>query len=212
MRYSLRASPGPAHVATRRYSRGFPGLPGIAPYVLALVNAAVFVLLGAGCGDPHPSVQNRDTAVTTLRGLAGAQGTFRRADRYGAGFKTCANGARDLFEIGDTNEPHLIDRSLADAFGTTAAQMVSPSKTGKVPKAGYVFVDLSRKPDGSPVTLGAPTEALSTYCYCAYPAVYGVTGIPTFVIDQTGTVYEKDTGGKPVTAFPRDLSTWIASQ
>jgi hypothetical protein len=36
----------------------------------------------------------------------------------------------------------------------------------------------------------------------AVPAEYGETGRNTFVIDVTGTVLAKDTGGEPVTAHP----------
>ncbi len=43
---------------------------------------------------------------------------------------------------------------------------------------------------------------------CAVPAVYGKTGRNTFVIDVTGVVYWKDTGGNPVRTWPDIADGW----
>ncbi len=91
--------------------------------------------------------------------------------------------------------------------------MVSSDKTGKKPKAGYVYIDLSTKPDGTPVDLKPlePSEApITAFCYCAIPIEYRKTGRHTLIVDEKGIVNAKRMKGAPVTEFPRDLSTWYA--
>jgi hypothetical protein len=51
------------------------------------------------------------------------------------------------------------------------------------------------------------------FAFLAYPAEYRSTGVMTFIVDQDGTVYEKDLGhnsakiAKAMTAYDCD-STW----
>ena len=91
-------------------------------------------------------------------------------------------GFSDLFQIGGPGSANtaikLIDLAMARATGPATA------------KAGYYFVNLNY--DNYSIDCGL----------CAVPAKYGRSGLNTFVIDLTGTVYAKDTGGKPVTRYP----------
>ena len=40
------------------------------------------------------------------------------------------------------------------------------------------------------------------YGFCAYPAEYGKTGVMTFIVNQAGVRYQKDTGGKNIDQWP----------
>lgn len=74
---------------------------------------------------------------------------------------------------------------------------------GAVPKDGYLFRVLTGQGPGAPggkktyVVAGQGATANSMtlgYALVAFPAEYGKTGRLTFVINNTGTVYEKDLG------------------
>jgi hypothetical protein len=74
-------------------------------------------------------------------------------------------------------------------------------------KNGYFFVALEScevevgkwKPyhDGS-------GRSDSRFGFCAYPERYGETGRLTFIVSESGTVFKKDTNGKPPAGFPMD--------
>jgi hypothetical protein len=135
-------------------------------------------------------------AVAHLRAYLGAQGTFQRVDRYGKGEFVYANpkdgvGFPDLYRIGgpldkpDGTEIKLIDLAFARA--------TSPETSS----SGYWFVEITA--DG---LTGRPYDYTRDCGLCAVPAVHGKSGTYTFIIDLKGTVYKKDNGGKPVTAYP----------
>jgi hypothetical protein len=131
-----------------------------------------------------------------MRTYAGAQNIYHRSDYDGDGvleycgpgnaqapsftclYSTTVNGQRI----------ELIDEAFAKA------DLASPNPA---PKAGYLFVDISHDGDGKPY------DAQFCYGLCAVPAKYRATGL-TFIINIQGTVYQKDTGGHPVTRFPAD--------
>jgi hypothetical protein len=84
-------------------------------------------------------------------------------------------------------------------------------------RSGYLFVALEScevevgkwKPyhDGS-------GRSDARYGFCAYPERYGVSGRLTFIISESGTVYRKDTGGKPPAGYPMDpvAAGWSPSE
>jgi hypothetical protein len=82
----------------------------------------------------------------------------------------------------------LIDQAMAEATSS------------ENPRAGYYFVEI--EPEGE-MRMGLCMDL------CAVPARYPKTGRNTFIIDVTGTVYRKDTGGKPVTVWPDVSDGWL---
>ena len=135
-------------------------------------------------------------AIAGLRAYLGAQGTFQRVDRYGKKKLVYANpidgkGLADLYRVGgllkesDGSEIKFIDLAFARATSPQTA------------KAGYWYVEIM----GDAVD-GKPYDYTNACGLCAVPAVYGETGIDTFIVDLTGTVYRKDTGGAPVQVYP----------
>jgi hypothetical protein len=138
---------------------------------------------------------NESAAIAGLRAYTGAQGVFHRQDHYGKGKCVYANpvdgqGFPDLFEVGG-EQIKLIDLSMARATSKAT------------PKAGYYFVDL-RGAEGA-----GPYDYSFEFGLCAVPAHYSRTGIYTLVIDTTGTVWKKDTGGVPLDTYPDTSDGWI---
>ena len=95
-------------------------------------------------------------------------------------YQRTEGGHATLAELGRLR---LIDKAMAEA--------TSPDR----PRWNYYFVEIR--------TEGAAIPGL-----CAVPAVYGKTGRNTFVIDVTGVVYWKDTGGNPVRTWPDIADGW----
>ena len=157
------------------------------------------------------TASNESATIAGLRAYLGAQNVFHRTDYYGIGKKVYANpkdgvGFSDLYQIGYPSAPRgepfkLIDVTFANA---------SAGNPGPRPKAGYYFADLHYKD-------------YSTGCgLCAVPASYNRSGRNIYIIDVTGTVYQKDaaaeftgvtTGSKvpPLKTYPsaQALTTWI---
>jgi len=98
----------------------------------------------------------------------------------------------------------LIDRNLADAEWPLGCD-----GSDAVPKQGYFFRVLTRQgaaatggvrnyiSDGRHMTLG--------YGLLAFPKEYGVTGKRCFIINNNGTIFQRDFGGKEQTeAYVKD--------
>ena len=79
----------------------------------------------------------------------------------------------------------LIDPSMAQAD--------SPDKA----HAGYYFVSIRTRG-------GKPLNTAFQHGLCAVPAKYPQTGRRTFLADETGTIFQVDNGGRPVTDMPAD--------
>jgi len=136
---------------------------------------------------------NQTAAITTMKGYIEAQSVFHRTDQYGKGRLVFANpldgkGFPDLYRIGgpDSNGKmlRLIDLAMARA--------TSPDKQ----RSGYYFVDLQYD------------DYSDDYGLCAVPATYNRTGINTFIVDTSETIYSKDTKGTPIKSYPKDIDTW----
>lgn len=113
-----------------------------------------------------------------------------------------------------------IDIASAYADAAVIKNWATLSKADKaIPTNGYLIAAIAKDGDGVPyaqvavgdTTLGSDTIIASTtkicnatkFAFCAYPAVYGQTGISIYIVDQSGTVYQKDTGkGEPILQWP----------
>lgn len=83
-----------------------------------------------------------------------------------------------------------------------------------VPHSGYFVIAMDRDPFGGPYALTprhAPTRNPRRFGFCAYPAAYGPATRNTYIVNESGRVWSKDTGGRPVRQFPSDPSGegWI---
>ena len=172
------------------------------------------LVLGYGCAvrslTTPRSVSNESCAIAAMRAYLSAQNVFHRTDYYGIGKKVYGNpshgnGIADLYQVGYPSAPRgevlgMIDAAFADArWGCD----------GREPKAGYYFADLLYKDYGIDCGL------------CAVPASYNRSGRNIFIIDVTGTIYQKDAAAEhpglqtgdavpPLTRYPdvQALVTW----
>jgi hypothetical protein len=86
-----------------------------------------------------------------------------------------------------------ISALIAYAYGASSKNQVSDP----VPYNGYFFQILTKQGAHAPggaksyVVDGVMTEG---FAFVAYPAEYRSSGVMTFIIDESGTIYEKDLG------------------
>ena len=104
-------------------------------------------------------------------------------------------------------------------LGDLAAQAAAEGyKTGStpIPYHGYYYRILTRQGAGAPgggYDYLAKGKMIGGFALIAYPAEYGNSGIMTFIVNQDGTVFQKDLGPKTtrlvreITAFSPD-DTW----
>jgi hypothetical protein len=121
--------------------------------------------------------------VQMLRQLASAEEVYR--SKHGA------------FWVGDVAglyaEHGLIDHSVAaaDARPIPPALVATPA-----PKRGYLVAAIASLDDGK-------HQNKERFAFCSYPAHYPDDGKFTFLLDS-GMLWRKDIGGKPVEALPQD--------
>jgi len=162
---------------------------------------------------------NERNAAAALKTLCAAEFDFRANDRDGNGVNDFWTGdVAGLYRIRPegSNEPiKLIDNSLAAADAWPRKDLplhrielsVSPLR----PKAGYLYCALTSDDAGQPYrqdtkgknSLGAFHNP-AKFAFCAYPERYPARGRQTYLVNEEGCVYRKDTGGKPVTRWPAD--------
>ncbi len=69
---------------------------------------------------------------------------------------------------------------------------------------GYFFTPM-------PTTGGTNNNYKHQHGLCSTPAIYGSTGVQSFIINAEGVVYAKDVAdGTATTDWPSDLSSWVA--
>jgi hypothetical protein len=102
--------------------------------------------------------------------------------------------------------------TMADAFVAGAAADATPGRTGAppVPYVGYLFTamngddsctppeDYRQDTDGKSGRVHHRTR----FGFCAFPAPYDATRRLTVILNEQGTTYARDTGGKPVLHWP----------
>jgi hypothetical protein len=152
--------------------------------------------------------ENELSTIRVCRAYVRAQREYASEDRDGDDVLEYAQrlastpGKRDgLYWPAGPGEP-------ASPFGPLVAQARAegyPAGEGKGPRPyhGYRFHILTRQGAGAPggaydyVING---HMIAGFALVAYPAIYGQSGVMTFIVSQTGKVFEKDLGEKTVEA------------
>jgi hypothetical protein len=140
-------------------------------------------------------------AIEICAGYVEAQQAFAAERRSGAATMEYARnivsspGQKDgLYQPGAS--PELVPEGFANAA------MESTGRAAK-PYHGYYFHVLREQgpnaPGGQHRYL-AGKFMIGGFALVAWPAEYGVTGVHTFIVNQDGTVYEKDLGAQTSTA------------
>ena len=160
--------------------------------LVVIVLAAGWLVFPHTCG-PRCAMRSREfSTVASLKSYVLAQNTFHRTAHYGKGKRTYANpsdgsGLPDLYRVGG---PDATGEAL-DLIPLDLARATTPDR----PKTGYYFVDITGEASG-------PYDYTKQCGLCAVPAKYGKSGRLTFIINVTGTIDQKDTGGRPVAVWP----------
>ena len=144
---------------------------------------------------------NENDAIDVLHTLVEAQQEYASIARDGDKTKHYAlkflssDGKHDglYWKTGDNDDPSPIGPLIADAAGEGyTAQQGQPT-----PFHGYYYRILTKQ---GPAAKGGAKDYLVNgqltrgFAFVAYPSEYRNSGVMTFIVDQSGTVYEKDLG------------------
>jgi prepilin-type N-terminal cleavage/methylation domain-containing protein len=149
---------------------------------------------------------NEVAAIGACKAFAEAEEIFHRTDYDGDGileYTTMMSGNFSLYEttagLGDLQ---LIDRNFAAAEGVPATA---------TPKAGYVFTVLTRQGAPLPVlSYMRGTNMIAGFGLSVIPAAYDSTGRDSFLINNAGTIYQRDRGSAAAShmSFFNPNNTW----
>jgi hypothetical protein len=161
----------------------------------------------------HNKSRSDRNAAGTLRTICYAQADFRANDRDGNGIQDYwVADVSGLYTLLDrAGQPiGLIERSASDADSDPRPNWEGTA-TGPqgplTPKAGYTFRALRYHEDEqglrSPYDLGKGRNPLK-FGFVAEP-IPGLTGVPpTLIVNEGGTIYQKDLRGARMEVFPRN--------
>ncbi len=159
--------------------------------------------------------ENELDAIATVRAIADAQFDYSseprvgRVEQYARKFVSGPRKRDGLFWKTKAGEPD-------SPLGPLVANATREGYGRSTPYHGYLFRILTSQ--GKSAKGGARNYLVSGsmiggFAVLAFPAVYGDTGIMSFIVNQDGVVYEKDLGkhtpevGPKFTTFDPD-STW----
>jgi hypothetical protein len=141
-------------------------------------------------------------AIQVGHAYVDAQREYAVEDRDGDGLLAFAQrfrsqpGKRDglYWASGDGEEESLLGPLVA-----RAAQETAPEAGSEMPKPyhGYFFKILTAQgvaADGGAYSYIVNGKMLLGFAMIAYPARYGCSGIMSFIVNQSGLVYQKDLG------------------
>jgi hypothetical protein len=166
--------------------------------------------------------ENELSTVQTLLAIFDAQHEYAMKDRNGNGVREYAQKFRSdpgqqnglYWEAKPGEEPSPLGALVADARADGYAK--TGARTGPVPFHGYYFRILTKQGKHAPggaFDYIVRNKMVGGFAVVAYPAVYGSSGVMTFVVNHDGVVYEKDLGknsakaAKAMQSFDPD-TTW----
>jgi hypothetical protein len=152
-------------------------------------------------GPPGGIAGNEMIAELSLQFIRNAEDTFKNSD-------SDANGVADFWTRDVAGLHALKDRSGQAIFLLDAATAAADPegaeryKLTPAPKNGYFYKMMVSDPDGGVYQKDDGKTNKNGYGVCAYPAVPGASGRFTFITNETGKTWKKDTQGKPVLKWP----------
>jgi Protein of unknown function (DUF2950) len=162
------------------------------------------------------------STVQTLLAIVDAQREYALIDRDNDGLRAYAEKLRSdpgkknglYWETKEGEEPSPLGELVADARAEGYAR--TGPKQGPIPFHGYYFRLLKKQGKHAPggaFDYVVKNKMIGGFAVVAYPAVYGSSGVMTFVVNHEGVVYEKDLGkntaktAKEMSSFDPD-KTW----
>ena len=151
--------------------------------------------------------ENELSAMQVLLAIADAQREYAAQDRNGNGILEYATrmdsrpGKKDglYWRTKDGEAPSPLGPLLARA----SAEGYTREKKGPTPYHGYFFRLLegqAASAKGGALDYTVRGRTIGGFAAVAYPARYGRTGIMSFIVNQDGTVYQKDLGPDTLSA------------
>ncbi len=185
-----------------------PGLwlQGVAALLTAVLTFGWVAQAASGSSRASP-MRN---ASASLKTLASAEIDFRMNDRDNNGVLDFwvgdVAGLYLLAPQGGTELVKLIEISVAaaDAAPSPASVQAHGNFFEFSPKAGYLYRALTQDADGLPYDEGKG-RSQTRFAFVAYPKTYGKEYRRTLLINEENTIWWKDTAGKPVASWPKDL-------
>jgi hypothetical protein len=142
--------------------------------------------------------RNEINAIDVCRGYVEAQMEYAARDRdahgvleYAQTILSAAGHKDGLYWEGESET--LVPKSFADA----AAVMLAAKGKKAQPYHGYFFHILKAQgpaAEGGAMDYVVKGEMIGGFALVAWPAEYGVSGVNTLIVNQSGMVYEKDLG------------------
>ena len=166
--------------------------------------------------------ENELSTVQTLLAIVDAQREYAMKDRDNSGIRQYAekfgsdpgknNGLYWETKPGQESSPlgELVADARAEGYTRSGA------KQGPIPYHGYYFRMLKKQGKNAPggaFDYIVKSKMIGGFAVVAYPAVYGNSGVMTFMVNHAGVVYEKDLGqntaatAKAMMSFDPD-KTW----
>jgi hypothetical protein len=168
--------------------------------VVAAVAIPAFLRMNSH-GAPGGVAGNEMIAEVSLGFVRNAEETFKNSD-------SDANGVADYWTRDVAGLHSLKDRSGQAIFlldpATAAADPDGAARYGlaPAPKNGYFYKMMVSDPDGEVYQKDDGKTNKTKYGVVAWPAVHGATGRFTFISNESGKTWKKDTEGKPVDKWP----------
>jgi len=147
--------------------------------------------------------ENELSTVQTLLAVVDAQREYAMNDRDNDGLRGYAEKFRSdpgkknglYWETKQGEEPSPLGELVADARAEGYAR--TGTKQGPMPFHGYYFRMLKKQGKNAPggaFDYVVKNKMIGGFAVVAYPAVYGNSGVMTFMVNHEGVVYEKDLG------------------
>ena len=152
--------------------------------------------------------QNELDVIDLLRGYVRAQAAYRQVDYDEDGVMEFAAGALSTPGTRDglywPNEPGAPESPIGDFVARAAAAGYSIDGVDQPPEPylGYFYEVLHGQGEAAPggvLDYVVNGHMVAGHAAIAFPAVYGETGIMTFLVGENGIVYERDLGEDTLT-------------
>jgi hypothetical protein len=152
--------------------------------------------------------ENELTTIKVMNAYVDAQRTYAKYDRTGAGLPTFAEKFRSTpgrhdglyWDAAPDEAPSPLGPLIAEAVINGYDEHLQESEPK--PYFGYYYKILKAQGPGAPggeYSYVINGHMFAGFAAVAWPAQYGNTGVMTFIVSHTGTVYQKDLGSDTTT-------------
>lgn len=155
--------------------------------------------------------RNELDAIQTCLAYVDAQNEYAEKDRTGAGAGVYAQ--RIVSSSGKKDGLYWPSDSDASPLGEFVAQASAEgykAGEGRTPYHGYYYRILTQQGPNAPggtLNYVVKGKMIGGFALLAYPAEYGNSGVMTFLVNHSGTVYQKDLGDYTMALVKR--MTWF---